>query len=295
MTVGGDRPIAATLGPAEVLARSGSNFAAGFLCLDEARRAGMTAIYAFCRAADDAVDDAPDAATARAHLQFWRDELAAAADGRADTAVGQAVQRAVQRFAVPPAMLGALLDGVAMDIEPLGFADEAALRSYCWRVASAVGLACLPVLGATEPPATRFAEALGQALQFTNILRDLRSDAEVGRIYVPREWLARFGVEVEWLRGAGPAEAYGPGGPMARLAGQCAATARAEFARADAELRQLPRRARRALVPARIMGAIYRDLLRRLEARRGDVRGARVRVPKLKKLWLALCVLAGVA
>lgn len=287
-------PPAAMLLPAEVLARSGSNFATGFLCLDAERRAGMTAIYAFCRAADDAVDDAPDPATARAHLQFWRDELAAAAGRRAKTEVGLAVQVAMERFGVAAAPLEALLDGMAMDVEPRGCADEDELRTYCWRVASAVGLACLPVLGAVEPAAERFADALGKALQFTNILRDLRTDAEVGRIYVPRAWLAECGVEPGWLLGRGPEAAYRAGGPVAQLCARLAGLARIEFVHADAALRTLPRRSRRALVPARIMGVVYRDLLQRLERRAGELILPRVRVPKSRKLWLALLVFAGV-
>jgi phytoene synthase len=187
-----------------------------------------------------------------------------------------------------------LLDGVTMDIEPRGCADEAELRTYCWRVASAVGLACLPVLGATGPAAQQFAESLGRALQFTNILRDLRTDAEVGRIYVPRTWLAELRVAPEWLLGRGPAVAYAVGGAVEALCQMLAAAARDEFALADAALRQLPRRERRALVPARIMGAVYRDLLRRLEQRGGDLILPRTRVPKVRKLWLALLVFAGV-
>lgn len=288
------RPPAATQGPEEVLARAGSNFATGFLCLDAPRRDGMTAIYAFCRAADDAVDDAPDLATGRTHLQFWRDELAAASAGNAATPVGRAVQAAMQRFGLPAAPLDALLDGMAMDLEPAGIADEVELHRYCWRVASAVGLACLPVLGATEPAAERFADALGKALQLTNILRDLRADAEVGRVYAPRSWLAECAVEAEWLRGSAPDAVYAPNGPIARLAQRLALGAREQFALAHTALHELPRSSRRALVPARIMGAVYRELLRRLERRAGELRGPRTRVPKAKKLWLALQVFAGV-
>jgi len=287
-------PATAAREPRDVLARSGSNFTIGFLCLDPARRAGMTAIYAFCRAADDAVDDAPDAATARAHLDFWRAELAAAAGGRAASPIGRALQQAMAAFAVPREPLEALLEGVATDVEPRGFGDEAELRAYCRRVASAVGLACLPVLGARGPAAERFADALGQALQLTNILRDLRGDREAGRCYVPRTWLQESGVDPAWLDGTGPASANTAAGPVARLCGRFAAAAQAEFARAAAELRTLPVPARRALVPARIMGAVYRDLLGRLRRRGPDLLAERVRVPKGRKVWLALLVLAGV-
>ena len=266
----------------------------GVRCLDPARREGMTAIYAFCRVADDAVDEAGDAATGRAHLQFWRAELAAVAKGKGATPVGLALQTAMRRFGVQPRPLHDLLDGVEMDLAPHAFADEAELRCYCYRVASAVGLACLPVLGAIGDEAARFAEALGKALQFTNILRDLRTDSEIGRCYVPRTWLAETGVDPAWLGGAGPAAVYAPGGPVAALCARLAQKAADEFATARAALRLLKRRQRRALVPARIMGAIYGDLLQRLVRRGGDLRCRRVRVPRQQKAWLALLVLAGV-
>jgi phytoene synthase len=287
-------PPAASLPPGEVLARSGSNFTAGFLCLDPDRRAGMTAIYAFCRAADDAVDDAPDAATARQHLEFWRTELRAATVGTATSAVGQALQQTMRTFGPIADPLHALLDGVAMDLPPQSCPDEAQLRRYCWCVAAAVGRACLPVLGATGPIAERYADALGIALQFTNILRDLAADADAGRCYVPRDWLAEANVDPAWLSGAGPAAAYAPGGPVAMLCRRWEHAARAEFDAAAAALRELPLRARRALTPARIMGAVYERLLVRLGQRGGDLRVGRVRVPRHTKMLLAFAVLAGI-
>lgn len=287
-------PPAANLQADEVAARSRSNFLTGFLCLDAPRRAGMTAIYAFCRVADDAVDDAPDRATATAHLQFWRHELDAAANGTAATPVGKALQATMQRFGLAPDPLRDLLDGVATDLEPRGFADEDQLRLYCRRVASAVGIACLPVLGVTEPAGAVFADHLGLALQLTNILRDLRADAEVARVYVPRTWLREFGVEPAWLRGDGPDAAHAGGGAVDRLRRRLVERADREFAAARAALRSLPRRSRRALVPARIMGAVYGELLARLRRSGSGVRGSKVRVPRLRKAWLALAVFAGV-
>jgi len=289
-----DRPPGAELSPDEVMTRAGSNFQSGFACLDAERRAGMTAIYAFCRVADDAVDDAPDADTGARHLGFWRAELAAAAAGSARTPVGVGLQAAIGRFGVEARFLGELLDGVAADLQPRPCADEAELHGYCYRVAAAVGLACLPVLGATSAGARTFADALGHALQRTNILRDLAGDARGGRCYVPATWLSASGVERAWLDGSGPAAVYAPDGPVADLCGRLAAAARAQFARAHAALRSLPRRERRALVPARIMGAVYGGLLAQLERRHGDLRLPRARLGKVHKLWLVLQVLLGV-
>ena len=280
--------------PAAITQRSGSNFLTGFVCLDPARRSGMTAIYAFCRVADDAVDEAPDAATGERQLAFWRAELAAATRGAATTPVGQAVQAAMQRFAVPVEPLQDLLDGLAMDLRPEPCGDEQELHRYCYRVAAAVGLACLPVLGATSAAAREYADALGHALQRTNILRDLRADTAEGRCYVPRPWLEAAAVPSAWLGGDGPDSAYTVDGPVARVCTRLADDAERHFARARTALRAMTRGERRALVPARIMGAVYGELLARLRRRGGELRGPRVRVGRGRKLWLALQVLAGV-
>ncbi len=289
-----DTPPGCELSPEEILDRARSSFRAGFVGLCADRRAGLTAIYAFCRGVDDAADEAPDAATGKAHLAFWRDELHAAEQGRAATPTGRALGVAMARFGARAEPLDALIDGCAMDLEPLAFATEQDLRLYCDRVASAVGRACLPVFDVAGAEATRFADALGQALQFTNILRDLRSDADTGRVYVPSIWLADCGVERGWLDGTGPDEVYREDGPIARLSARFVEQARAEFDLARIALAAMPRRARRRLVPARIMGAVYEELLRRLSRRGGELRGESVRVSKARKLWLALTVLLGV-
>ena len=281
--------------PEAITARSGSNLIAGFVCLDVERRRAMTSIYAFCRVVDDAVDDAPDAVVGRQRLEFWRGELAAAAagDGRPRSPVGTALQAAMVRFSVPQQPLLDLIDGCAMDLEPNGIADADELHLYCYRVAAAVGLACLHVFGATSDGAQRFANALGQALQHTNILRDLRSDAELGRVYVPRSWLAELELDRDWLLGSGPQHVYRAGGPVARVCDRLVSIASDQFDRASKELRALPRRERRALIAARIMGAVYGDLLRRLRRRGGNLVLPRARVPRPRKLWLALQVFLG--
>jgi len=286
-------PPAAGIRPDEIAARSGSNFLAGFVCLDARRRAGMTAIYAFCRVADDAVDETRDVAMGRAHLQFWRDELTAANDGAPRTPVGAALHDAMREFGLSRAPLDELLDGMAMDLEFRGIADDGELALYCSRVASAVGRACLPVLGATSATAVAFADHLGQALQLTNIRRDLRGDAEIGRVYLPRTWLAELGLRPDDLLAAGAGVAAASRQAIAVACERLVARAEAEFAAARRHLLALPRRERRALVPARIMGAVYRELLVHLRARGGEIDGPRVRVPRGTKMWLALRVWLG--
>jgi len=287
-------PPDAHLDPETITTQSGSNFLAGFVCLDARRRRAMTVVYAFCRVVDDAVDDAPDVATARGRLAFWQQELQRCDDGQPETPVGKALQLVVNDFSVPIRALEDLIAGCAMDLDPAGIADGPELELYCYRVASAVGLACLPVLGATSEGAERFAHALGQALQFTNVLRDLRGDAEIARCYAPQTWLEELAITAADLLGNGDASLYAAGGGVTRLCERLAGIARVQFATARAELRQLPRRERRALVAPRIMGAIYGDLLRTLEQRGGTVSQPRARVPRGRKIWLAWSVWLGV-
>jgi phytoene synthase len=285
---------AAALVPEQITARSGSSFRSAFWCLSAPRRAGMTAIYAFCRVVDDAVDDACSPAEGEQRLAFWRQELELADHGEPATAVGRALQRTFREFGGSAAPLRELLLGMEMDLLGVTYADQAALEVYCHRVAAAVGHACLPVLGVRGAEVDVYAEHLGQALQLTNILRDLRADAMVDRIYVPREWLIAAAVDAEWLRGAGPAAAYEPGGPIARLVERLHAAAAARFDAAHAQLRRLPWRDRRRLLPARIMAAVYRELLHRLRRRGGELRAPQVSVPRWRKLWLLAKCCAGV-
>ena len=287
------RPPAASDSPGAITSRSGSNFLAGFVCLDPARREAMTTIYAFCRVVDDAVDDAPDEATGRAWLAFWSRELEAAAAGRAQAPVGVALQASMARFGVPAEPLRELIAGCASDLDAAPPADVAELEQYCYRVAACVGLTCLPILGADSDGGRRYAVELGHALQLTNVLRDLRGDAEIGRCYVPATWLAELRLGSAELRGEGAPEVYAVGGGARTLCSRLASRARERFAAAYRELRALPRAERRGLVAARIMGAGYADLLGRLELRCGQLAAPRARVPKLRKVWLALAVWAG--
>ena len=150
------------------------------------------------------------------------------------------------------------------------------------------------MLGATSSGAKKFAQALGQALQFTNVLRDLRGDAEIGRCYVPKTWLREFGITAADLLGESQSELYAPGGGVELLCERLVGIARKQFAVVRDELRKLPFHERRALVSPRIMGAIYGDLLRGLEQRLGNIAGERLRVTRGRKLMLALLVWLGV-
>ena len=193
---------------AAVLRASGSSFALPIRLLPAAKRRGTTAIYAFCRRADDIVDDAADPAAARAGLDAFE---AAANDGLAGLQVEDPVVRAladtVHRFAVPPACIRDVLDGVRMDLDRRDYATFAQLEGYCCRVAGAVGIAAIHVWGFTSPEAIATSHDCGLAFQLTNILRDVPEDLARGRVYLPTEDFQACGCDADDLR----AGRIGPG------------------------------------------------------------------------------------
>jgi phytoene synthase len=281
------------MSPLEIARASGSNFLVSFVFLSPGRRRGMLAVYAYCRVVDDVVDDAEletaeGRAAAEAQLRFWEDELGAAFAGRPGTPLGYALHRAAMRFGIDEEPLRAVVDGVRSDMRPPCYESWDELRGYMSKVASAVGLACLPVFGAHKSRCHDYAVQLGHALQYTNILRDVAEDGAQGRCYVPRAALREHGLGPADLL-AGAELDRGRDSPLARFyAAECART-RDLFSRVDGLLAELPGADRRALRPARMMDRIYRELLDRVETLGAELpRRPRVRVSKLRKLGLAL-------
>lgn len=259
-----------------------TNFAYSFLALSKPRREAITAVWDFCRAVDDEVDEHEERPLRerRAGLERWRAEVARCFDGTLpDTPQGRALQVVMRQFPLPRPAFDQLIDGCAMDLEPTRFATYCDLRAYCYRVASTVGLICIEIFGYEQPGTRQYAEELGLALQLTNILRDVPADLARGRLYIPLDELAAHGVTEADLASGRMTPAI-----LALLERQ-AQRARDQFLRADAAL---PPEDARRLVAARIMGAIYRDLLARITARDYDVFSDRVRVPGFQKARLAL-------
>jgi phytoene synthase len=264
-----------------------TSFYFAFLTLPAPRRRAIFAVFDFCRAVDDAVDLERDPARARTAVAEWRRELDRIfGAGQAATAAGRALQPHVQMFRLTRANFDALVDGVEMDIEPRRYETFADLEAYCRRVASAVGLMCIEIFGSRAPAAAEYARDLGVALQLTNILRDVGVDFRQGRVYLPQEDLARFGASERDIAEA--VEAAGSGSPPPNLRAALehqAARARVFFARA---VRALPSDEKHQLVAAEVMREIYADLLRRIETRHCDVFSGLVRVPRLRRISIAL-------
>ena len=266
-----------------------TNFYYSFLVLPAEKRRAIIAVWDFCRAVDDAVDELPAGATpaeARARVDWWRHELARCFDGgRPESRQGRTLAPIVARFDLPRAPFEALIEGVEMDLGNRRYETFADLYEYCIRVASAVGLICLNIFGARDPGARQYAIDLGVALQLTNILRDVPGDLSQGRLYVPLEDLRAHGCTEADLRAETAAGGHGVrSSAVQALLRQQAERAREYYRRAALAL---PARDRRCLVAAEIMGAIYRALLRRIERNGYDVFSRVVRIPRPRRAAIA--------
>ena len=259
-----------------------TNFYYSFLALPPAKRRAIVAVWDFCRAVDDAVDEVPAGAPASRVAEavgFWRDDLARAfGDAAPVSRQGTALQPWIRQFSLRREPFEQLIEGVEMDVGERRYATFDDLREYCYRVASCVGLICLEIFGYRNPQARDYAVDLGLALQLTNILRDVGADYARGRLYLPEEDLDRFACkESDIASGA--------------LTPPVVAVLRHQAERAHAFYRSargyLPREAARRLVAAEIMGAIYQAILHRIERRGFDVFSEVVRVPRPHRAVIA--------
>jgi phytoene synthase len=258
-----------------------TSFYYSFLVLPPSKRRAIVAVWDFCRAVDDAVDvGVPGAAP----LEMWRAELDCCFGSREPgTAQGRALQPYVREFSLPRQPFEDLIDGVEMDLSHARYATFHELAEYCRRVASTVGLICIEIFGYQDQATRAYAVNLGMALQLTNIIRDVAEDLDQGRLYLPLEDLARFGVSEDALRG-------GRVTPAIRdlLRFECE---RARYYYRCAEY-ELPPADARNLVAAEIMGGIYFEILRRIERAGYDVFRRRIRVPRPYRALIALRIWA---
>jgi phytoene synthase len=260
--------------------KSASNLALAFILLPKPKREGMTALYAFCREVDDIADDETvPVEERRARLAAWRADVARACAGaEPEFRVNQELQAVIAAHRLPFDLFDQLLRGVEMDLEIKRYDSYEQLEQYCFRVASVVGLLSIEIFGYTNPACREYANHLGQALQLTNILRDVRTDAERGRIYLPRSELARFQVTEGEILGFQYSDRF------VRLA-ICVAERARRFYHLAREA--LPPEDRRSMCAAELMGSVYWRLLRKLERQRFDVFGPKpTRLGKGQKLLL---------
>jgi squalene synthase HpnC/squalene synthase HpnD len=263
-----------------VARESASNFYYAFFMLPQAKRDALCALYAFMRLVDDVSDTVGSVADKQGGLARWRAALDAAVAGDVSQhSILPAFADTIARFRIPSRYFHDLISGAEMDLTVVGYATFDRLREYCYRVAGTVGLTCLHVFGFEDAHAPDLAEKLGIAFQLTNIIRDVRSDYEMGRVYLPLEDLAQFGVRREAL-GSGPLT------PDTRALLEFE-TARAwDFYREGMELIPLVRADARAALWA--LARTYSSLLRRIEARGYDVFSERVRLSTPEKTGILL-------
>lgn len=259
-------------------ARSGSSFYYSFLFLKDERRRAITALYAFCREVDDIVDECTDLGVARSKLMWWRKELAAMQQGVPTHPVTQALMPHLAPFKLDPKHLHAIVDGMEMDLDQTRYLDFPGLKTYCWHVASVVGILSASIFGQSEPATLAYAEKLGLALQLTNIIRDVGEDARRGRIYLPINELQQFGVTAADILNGRHSEKF------VELMKFQAQRAHAAY---DEALALLPAADRRPQRPGLMMAAIYRALLVEIERSNFMVLNQRISLTPLRKLWIA--------
>lgn len=262
--------------------KSASNLALAFILLPKEKRLGMAALYAFCREVDDIADEetAP-VEQRRERLNHWRAEVHEACRGGKPTLpVVRELQPVIARYGLRSDLFEELLCGVEMDLDTKRYSTYDELEEYCYRVASVVGLLSIEIFGYQDAQCKPYAVHLGKALQLTNILRDVRSDGERGRIYLPMSELDRFGVAAEEILEF----KYTP--RFCALAQSVAGRARDFYLQAR---ETLPAVDRRSMGSAELMGSVYWRLLKELERRQFNVfDSASTRLSSSQKLFLIL-------
>ena len=264
--------------------REAGNFYHAFRLLPGPQRRAMCALYAFMRVADDLADSAKPIDDKRLLLKQWRSRLDAMLAGRYTHRLHAAFHHTMTTYGIPRETIEAVLDGVEMDLDTDRYATFDDLYRYCYRVASAVGLACIHIWGFSDPKAMIYAESAGIAFQLTNILRDLGEDAARGRIYLPAEDLQRFGYSEVQLSQRERNESF-----LALMRFE-ADRVRSHY-EAAAPLSGLLKPAGRAVF--QVMLQTYRGLLEVIEERKFDVFSGRARVSKWRKLRFVLQALPG--
>ncbi len=262
--------------------KSASNLALAFVLLPKPKRDAMSVLYAFCREVDDVADHPSEPLPARrARLASWRQEIRRACDGALPSfPVARELQPVIARYRLPFTCFDQLIRGVEMDLDINRYQTYQDLDQYCYRVASVVGLLSVEIFGYQDPACRDYAVHLGKALQLTNILRDVRTDAERGRIYLPQSELQRHRVPPEEILRLQYSDRF------QRLASAVAGEAKKYYALAR---QTLPAADRRSMIAAELMGSVYWRLLKKLENRRFQVFGpVPTRLNKPQKILLVL-------
>ena len=259
-------------------AASGSSFYYSFLFLPSDQRRAITALYAFCREVDDVVDECSDPGVARLKLAWWRGEVASVYGGQPSHPVTLALADVTARYPLSENRLQELIDGMEMDLDRHRYPDFGALRVYCHRVASVVGMLSAEIFGYENPRTLDYAATLGLAFQLTNIVRDVGEDARRSRIYLPLDEMERYGVSAADIAAARETDNF------KRLMEFQIDRALGYYDDALAMLPAVDRRSQRAGL---VMAAIYRRLLDEIRADGSRVLTRRTSLTPIRKFWIA--------
>ncbi len=260
-------------------ANSGSSFYYSFRFLPKQKREAITALYAFCREVDDVVDEYTELKVAQVKLAWWRDEIKNLYQGKPIHPVTKALQPFVQTFQLSEEHFHEIIDGMEMDLNFNRYEDFKQLQLYCYRVASVVGILSAQIFGFNNRKTLKFAHDLGLAFQLTNIIRDVGEDARRNRIYIPLEDLATFAVSEEDILRSRESVA------VKKLLEFQIERAESYY---DKALHELPDEDKKSQRVGLIMAAIYRTLLREINAGGAEkVLNARTSLGPLHKFWLA--------
>ena len=262
----------------EKAAASGSSFYYSFMFLPMDKREAITALYAFCREVDDIADECTDFSIAQTKLNWWRTEIESLYQGKPQHPVSKALVQPIKTHHLEAKHFIEIIDGMEMDLVHHRYADFDALRLYCHRAAGVVGQLSASIFGYANPSTLEYAEALGIAFQLTNIIRDVGEDSRRGRVYLPADELARFGLSADDVLERRGGEAF------TKLMEFQADRARSFYDLAYSKLAPEDRSSQRAGL---IMAAIYRTLLEEIERDGFQVLDRRVALTPLRKLWIA--------
>ena len=257
--------------------REAKNFYYAFLTLPAAQRRAIYAVYAFCRHCDASVDDGTSTEAKVKALADLQEDLTRTYTGRATTPVYVALADVIYKYDIPQEYFREIILGVESDLVKNRFQTFEELREYCYRVASVVGLVCLQIFGYKDDDAKKYAVDLGLAMQLTNIIRDVREDFEMDRVYIPQDEMARFGYSEDDLKNGVCNQ------PFQELIKFQAERAREYF---DKGFKLLPYLSRRSRACPAVLGTLYSKVLSRIEASDYDVLEVRVSLSKAEKIGI---------
>lgn len=261
----------------EKVTKSGSNFVGAFALLGKEQRTSMEAVYAFCREVDDIADECSDPALANFKLSWWKNEVEKNFATSSNHPVLKALKKPIEQFSLPKDDFIAVIDGVMMDISHKPFADWMDLDLYCEKVAGAVGRLSTRIFGPVNEQILEYANLLGRACQYTNILRDIGEDAAKKRNYIPLSLLRKYGLQTE----------INDFGGDSRFKNMCSEMASINHDLYREAFKKLPKQEYSRQRAGIVMGVIYRGLLRTIENSKFDVLNTKICLSPLEKFWVA--------